>query len=472
MILQADKGKKLVALDEATYLRMATEHIGKDNPITETELITSQKVLNATSKPIINIFNFGTSHSERNHVRCWNNVASNACEPAKLRLLPKIHKPPKPNGDPQSRPLVAAHVGVSTRAGDLVARILEPMVTLSTPRMEDLSTEEAISQLDETASSLRKRGIEDAVITSLDVKALYPSIPHNEASREVAEFVMTSENFTVENFDSRSAQIFIASNMSETQIKQEGIENLIPERSYKYGNRPQNTTLELTTMNKTQTTSHDNLTTSQAPSKWKTKDVPNNEITRRKLCSLVLQIAVLNIFQQHCYTFNGTTYKQLEGCPIGLKLTGIIARIIMDSWARKFISTLDNAGIELHLFIKYVDDVNLVVQRVTTKTGSFWNRNMTSICQIQQTITDSDNNTTYKILLETANSIYKYLDFTIDTVENHPTSRVPMLDLQTWVETFQNLEGKLYSQVLYSYYEKPVTSSRVTQASSAYTWKK
>ena len=210
-------------------------------------------------------------------------------------------------------------------------------------------------------------------------------------------------------------------------------------------------------------------------SKWKIKPITNNTSTVRKLCSVVLQIAVLNIFQQHCYCFYGNIYKQVEGCPIGLKLSGIVARLIMDSWAKTFMATLDRAGMELQLFIKYVDDVNLITRKLSV--GTKWNSDKTKL--IHDTTTqcqDSGNTktelqTTYDIVLEAANNIYKYLDFTIDTPEQHHNLRVPMLDLETWVAQYETLEGKPYSQIMYGYYKKTVTSNRVIHAESAYTWR-
>ena len=107
------------------------------------------------------------------------------------------------------------------------------MISLTKPCMEDLSTEEAISQIDEAADSLRKRTIDNAAIASLDVKALYPSILHLEASREVAEFVNNMQQYKVKDFNIREAQVYIASNLSEEEIKNKGITNLIPERKCK-----------------------------------------------------------------------------------------------------------------------------------------------------------------------------------------------------------------------------------------------
>ena len=458
--------KKLVVLDEPTYQRMAAEHISKDKPITEDELRSSQRILNATAKPLINIFNIGASQPGKNRVRCWDNASSEACEPAKLSLLPKIHRVPKENGDPHSRPLVAANVGVSTRAGNLIARVLEPMVALALPRMEDLSTEEAISQLNEASDSLRQKKVSSATVSSLDVKSLYPSIPHEDGAKEVAKFVLQSDQFNVENFDTRMAQTFIASNMTPEQIKAEGIENLIPDRVSKMGNRPGKTTTELTMLN-------DNNTTRET--KWKTKAIPNNQTTIRKLCSLVLQLAVLNVFQEHCYTFDGIVYKQVSGCPIGLKLTGMVAQIIMDSWTRQFLMILDRAKLELHLLVKYVDDINIVLE--TVNPGTVWDNKTMKIehdnkpCEQNEPDNTSVHNATYRLILNAANSIFKYLKFTIDTPENHLSNKVPMLDLETWTTKYQDTEGHEYCQLLYRYYEKPVTPNRVTHADSSYTWR-
>ena len=44
----------------------------------------------------------------------------------------------------------------------------------------------------------------------------------------------------------------------------------------------------------------------------------------------------------------------------------------MDNWTNKFIMILDRAKLELHLIIKYVDDLNLIVE--TVKPGTTWNK--------------------------------------------------------------------------------------------------
>ena len=245
-------------MDHPTYRRMAAVHIQHDIEIGEAELRCAQRKLNATSKPLIQIFDVGAGHPGMNKSRCWNNAASNACDPPKLKSFQRFTNPPPPRVTPQSRPLVSAHTGLSTRAGDLLAAILEPMIAMTSPRLEDLSTGEVIAQIDETGDYLRENRINDASIGSLDVSALYPSIPHEQGAREVEKFVMNTDGVKLDGFNTRAAQVFIASNLTEQQIKDEGIQHLIPQRVHKKGNRPSTTTDELTRMETTKYNNTDN----------------------------------------------------------------------------------------------------------------------------------------------------------------------------------------------------------------------
>ena len=74
-----------------------------------------------------------------------------------------------------------------------------------------------------------------------------------------------------------------------------------------------------------------------------------------------MEVAIRNIFANHVYKFGGRFYRQVKGGPIGLRLTGTVARLVMDKWARVFLQRLQKAGIPLEVFLKYVDDVNLAL---------------------------------------------------------------------------------------------------------------
>ena len=78
----------------------------------------------------------------------------------------------------------------------------------------------------------------------------------------------------------------------------------------------------------------------------------------------VLEIAICSMFSNHVYRYGGRIYKQTKGGPIGLRLTGVVARVVMDRWARKFTNHLRQAQIVLQLLVKYVDDVNLALRAI------------------------------------------------------------------------------------------------------------
>ena len=75
------------------------------------------------------------------------------------------------------------------------------------------------------------------MVGSLDVKALYPSLDHHKTTK--------TSNIQVRNVDYMSAHIFHACNMTESDIKKEGLPNLNPKRKHRKGRRPGKTSSEL-----------------------------------------------------------------------------------------------------------------------------------------------------------------------------------------------------------------------------------
>ena len=54
-------------------------------------------------------------------------------------------------------------------------------------------------------------------------------------------------------------------------------------------------------------------------------------------------------------------FKQGKGGDIGLRLTGVMARIRMDRWSRRMSSEMEEEMVRVYLMAKYVDDVNLIM---------------------------------------------------------------------------------------------------------------
>ena len=64
----------------------------------------------------------------------------------------------------------------------------------------------------------------------------------------------------------------------------------------------------------------------------------NENITEKQRCELVgkvLEICIREIMKNHMYIFEGQAYLQSEGGVIALRLTGLVARVVMDMWAGK-----------------------------------------------------------------------------------------------------------------------------------------
>ena len=61
----------------------------------------------------------------------------------------------------------------------------------------------------------------------------------------------------------------------------------------------------------------------------------------------------------HIYQFDGKVYRQNDGGPIGLEITGVLARLVMLWWDREYLTKLNYLGLELELYKHYVDDSNM-----------------------------------------------------------------------------------------------------------------
>ena len=97
-------------------------------------------------------------------------------------------------------------------------------------------------------------------------------------------------------------------------------------------------------------------------------------LQRRKMISLAIEAGIIAVMTHHVYTFNGKIYLQTEGGPIGLELSGAIARVFMLLWDRKLLTALNKAtqhlDWDLYLYLRYVDDGNTVCN--TLPWGPGW----------------------------------------------------------------------------------------------------
>ena len=472
LVMESDKGNNFVVMDEITYLSMADDHTASDIVTTPEDVKHSQRVLSTTAKSLGNIFGVGQRQSHKGYMRCMDNLGSAAEDVPKMRLLPKTHKKLSTKGHPQSRPVVSASTGMSSRAGDMIADVLEPMISLQLPRLEDKSTEEVLSQLEETEKYLVENGHTDIMVGSLDVKALYPSLDIKQSAMIVEQFILNSK-VEVNGINTRAAQVYLASNLSESEIKEEGLQKLIPQRTKKKGMRPGPTTQEL----RDKAPNPDKPTTTPQPSKWKATTSAGNKLTDRDtriLFAKVIKVAMRTVFHHHMYQFAGVTYRQARGGPIGLRLTSLVARLVMDHWASLYLTKMTDSGVKVHMFAKYVDDVNVVNEML--QLGSRWRNDGVEWSeewrQEDVRLQMSREAVTMGVLREAADSILEWLEFTSDLPENYESGKVPMLDLEVWVQhPLENEEGLEADLLVWKFFEKPVMTKKVIRSSTAFTWR-
>ena len=82
-----------------------------------------------------------------------------------------------------------------------------------------------------------------------------------------------------------------------------------------------------------------------------------------------MQEAVKIIMTTHLYRFNKQVYRQEEGGPIGLELTQMLARLVIICWDDMFSRRCKELKIKLDMYLRYVDDVEMVIRTLPKGTN-------------------------------------------------------------------------------------------------------
>ena len=100
---------------------------------------------------------------------------------------------------------------------------------------------------------------------------------------------------------------------------------------------------------------------------------PSGEMTKleeRTLVGMAVQIGVLAMMNTHQYTFNGKTYLQLAGGPIGLRATCAVARVVMNVWDARWLEMMKENNIKIKGGCRYMDDIRIIIASI--KAGWRW----------------------------------------------------------------------------------------------------
>ena len=140
------------------------------------------------------------------------------------------------------------------------------------------------------------------------------------------------------------------------------------------------------------------------------------------------------IFSTHYYEWEGQLFCQVSGGPIGLRATGMIARVVMDYWAEQIMCRATQCRVmatntpskyvplNVHALWKYVDDCVTVTNRL--KLGTRWSKSDQAMVWSKVTEAEDLNSqvsadaNTVKQFAIMASEVMECLNFTYDVPEN------------------------------------------------------
>ena len=304
-------------------------------------------MIRSHSRSLGKIWNIGENEGDKNVGRCQGNLSSYACDPPTLRVVAKTHKPPDMEGCPKSRPIVGASRGLTTPIGETLSDIIEPVSLARENIWESQSTEEVLRKIKEANLELKKEEAKEIMVGSLDVEALYPSIDQKEGPRIVAQEILKSK-VKFENINYHLAAVYLAVTLDKARQEKEGIAHLLPSRKAKTkkGRRPTIHTRELggpkgrkevfeEESNKIGKNRDKEVAVEDddpEESKYFRFHRKYSEGEKRLLLSKVVQIALETTFSNHIYQCQNVLYCQVKGGGIGARITGVVARVVMDLW--------------------------------------------------------------------------------------------------------------------------------------------
>ena len=97
---------------------------------------------------------------------------------------------------------------------------------------------------------------------------------------------------------------------------------------------------------------------------WKFPEVDRTEFEERLIVAMAIQIGVLTMMATHRYSFNGKTYLQKAGGPIGLRATCAVACVVMNTRDTRWMELMTTSQLEILTGIRYMDDIRAFLYEI------------------------------------------------------------------------------------------------------------
>ena len=475
VVTMTDKSGKFAVVQSEMYREAVKVHLndteiewkgparGVDG-VEEKELLLSRHAVQLTK-----VFKMGTKHGQE--TRIHQAFTSRGGRPGPLYVLVKDHKKtPEGQSMPPTRPVCNARGGPGSRLSNLLSTILNKCTDASKPETECTSTEDALRTILETNRRIAeqsavdgefKNEMEEMIVMSLDVKALYPSLRVRDVKEIVAEYiqeVLDGGKLVMEEIDWYEAGKYLAVTMSKTEQARLGLKDIIPRRTA--GENPSGPKITPNYWESEFIGKKDEG--GERREKWIRGPEPDKK-RGHKMIAWTIAIAVETSMSNHMYRFDGKFYHQKDGGPIGDELTQAAARMVMVWFDRRMIDRCQTLGIVLPYYTRYVDDINngIIPHPNGTRLADGELRLVNECIEADES---KPRDQVAACLLKTiANSIREMLQFEEEVGSMYDDGKLPTLDLKLWTM----LSGDII-QIRHEFYKKPMASKATLLKNTAY----
>ena len=152
----------------------------------------------------------------------------------------------------------------------------------------------------------------------------------------------------------------------------------------------------------------------------------------KTIVALVFKYMMKQVFSGHVYLFKGKIYLQTKGGPIGLEMSGSIARLVLLWFDKTLLQILKANNIKIYMYKRFIDDIDGALSKI--KPGYIYNKSTQRLefspDQEQEDRDKSPSLKTMEIVREIADSITSMLKWELDISEFHQDGCLPMLDLK------------------------------------------
>ena len=447
VVFETDKSGRFAVDSAQNYITSGVPHTSSDPSITMEDHKQIERTMNAHAVALVRMTQAGMAQRDTDRIN--GNMIISDSHPPPLYTTRKDHKScDNEEIGPPTRPICGATSSANGRLSYLLNTIVSEVWKRDT-RTVCMSTEEMKAEID--SANRRIETIKGVVVGSTDVKALYPSLDIPFTVDKVCEVIQESD-IQFEGMWYEEIGMYLSVNYSRNELVQMGLDQVCPTRTTNRGRPP--TVLMFRHRNEEQNT------------RWEPPRYQPTANERRKMIIAALRILITATLENHDYIFNGEIKKQSAGGPIGLDLTGSIAQVFMMWWDTEFRNRTSALGLNILLYRRYVDDINIVSE--PTEPGVRYVNGALEFTQEQSQNDEekSSDERTMNLLQQIGNSIHPSIQLEIDFPSKHVENKMPILDLKVWVETTVN-----GSKIMHEHYVKPMATKAVINARSAMSWR-